>query len=404
METALINNTRVFPKEMIAGYKNPQQAVSFFRRAIAETNDQNEQGGSISAWLERQFPIDQYPERKLPNGTALSGLEFTLMGLGIKTRSIPDRGIWSSHIREFLDSENATVNYALFQEYVAVQQTVIAPLGPNFLANVVGLQVPFTGTGFQVPVFNPSQSDRQMFRIAEGSEIPLVTMPFNTKAIRPFVYGKGLEASYNALRRSTFTVEAFGLEVQLVEMQSQLDRAHAAVDVAINGDTQYGGSTGAATSVNLTTLDPATTAGNFTAKAYNAMMTRGHTNNGWYDWDVVVGNEASLAILLNMTGLPNGFSPFVNLPAGPNSPQNVAFVREAGAFSPLHMIPMSTVPANTVVLMSSRWGIIEGVEQGGKIQERERVMSNQMERIYMTESIATGVWHPGAILVVNLGA
>lgn len=405
-----IRDQRVNARDLIISKRGHGDALPFYLTAIQESTDEKHGiPGSLNRWFDMRYPSSEYPDRKLPNGGELTGIEYAMMHMDIIPRTIPERGLWSSNIRAFFDAENALVNYGLFQEFVAMQQTIVAPLAPDLLNQVVAMSVPFSGNGFMVPYLADSVSDRQQYRVEQGADIRLVSMPFNSRSIKPFTYGKGIEITYQAIRRSSFTVEAFALEIQRINMQGRLDRMRAAADVAINGDTQYGGTVGSAPVTNLTTLDPATAAGKFTYIAYNALMPLAQTdsggqNSGWYNWDTVIGNAATLSTLVNMGGLTNGFLPFVNLPAGVQQAGNVAFVRAAGVYEPVVMITNPNAPAGMATFLNHHFALIEGEEIGGQLQERERIMRNQTERAYVTSSIATGVWHAGAIRVVNTQA
>lgn len=396
--------------DLIRSKRTPTEAINFFELAVRETAADGEPvRDPLNSFLDREYPIADYPERRLANGSYLSGIEYACMRLGIITRNMPERGLYSSHVRAFIDGENALVNYGLFPEFLAMQTTIVAPLGPDVLPQVVGMAVPFSGSGFMIPYLADSVTDRRQFRVEQGADIPLVSLPYNSKSVKPFIYGKGIEYTYAVLRRSNFTVEAIAMEVQRIVFQARLDRMRAAADVAINGDTQYGGAVGSAQVSNLTALDPGTTALHMTYTAYNAMMPLAQNDStdqtsGWYHWNTAIGNAASLGVLTNMTGLPANILPFVNLPAGAANATNVAYVRPLGVYEPLMMITNPSAPANMVTLLDGRFALIEGEEIGGQIQEREQIMRNQTQRIYITSSIATGVWHAGGIRVINLNA
>lgn len=383
IDRAKVEAIRNSPMELARSYRSSGEALQLYRQATTEY-------GSMENFLDDTYKAER---------GELTGVQHVMRSMGIVQRSVPGRNIYSTPISRLFEQESVLVDYVLFPSmvYGAIQAD---NLYEDYLDQIVAIRQEYVGGGMIVPYFNDKVGDRRMYRVPQGSRIPVTQMAISTKPIIGYKYGTALESTYEALRNSPFTVEGLILEAQRIQQQNRLDRQMDIFTMLVNGD----GNANPAPSYNLTTLDPATTAGNFTYVAYLQMMAKSKAISGSYSWNVVMGNMNTLTKLSQPT-MPGGFVPFImSGNVQPADGQQPAFVRPAGVYGPIQMIPLYDAPDNVAVFADSRFAAIEGVNAGSEMQERERSIMDQTERLAITGTYAEGKLRQGASAVLVLNA
>lgn len=241
----------------------------------------------------------------------------------------------------------------------------------------------------------PAPADIRLRRVAEAAEIPRFKLTEGARTIRLPKFGGGFEASYEASRR--LQIEDFAVYLRLVRIQDEVDQVSAAVDVMVNGD---GNSGTAGTVVNLTALDPATTANNLTITAWiNFLMQWSNP----YQMTGVIGQQAAIAkmLLLNLgttntmasqasgvpTALRQDFVPMNNRTA-----QGIRWGVSTDA------------PAGKLVGFDGRVAVEHVVERGSEIEEADRWITRQTEALVFSRNESFAVFNTAAVRVLNLAA
>ena len=380
--------------------------------------DAYSEGSSLSAWLERQDPSADH------RGTA-DAFERLLKAAGIKTRTIPEMGVFADELSAFDRDEHTR---ALLPEWVArtarraktgrdvstravyvtgdnAQGTVGQPLAfgdqPRFtqiapaipLSELVAVTTGINGGAYQAFYLNNDTDALRMKRVAEGAEVPRAKLTAGTHTVRLKKYGRALEVSYEQLRRQRIDVVA--LHISRMAVQAESDKVAAVMDTAINGD---GNSNTSATVYNLTTLDAAATAGTLTLKGWLAfkmkfanpyMMTVALANDT-VALQAMLLNTGSANIPLVFVAGQNGFGGFRTI--NPGLADNVGLGWTADA------------PSLKVVAFDSRFAIERVYEIGGDITEVERWISRQVQEIVMTEVEGYDVFDQAATKILDVNA
>jgi hypothetical protein len=229
-----------------------------------------------------------------------------------------------------------------------------------------------------------------MVRVTEGAEIPGAKLVGGDVVIPLYKYGRKMTTTYEQMRR--MRIDTVAIHIQRLAVQAEIDKLAAIMDVFVNGD---GNSNTAATSYDLTSLDPNTTANNLTEVAWLTFKAK-FLNP--YLLDTVLGQESPI-VKLQVLDLGTANIPHVMLPAGlfgslrPINPQlgsGQAFGLTADA------------PANKLLGFDTRMGIEQVTEIGATIQEVQRFVTNQTEALTMTETEGYRVIDQNANKILNL--
>jgi hypothetical protein len=401
------------------GALTPQRALELFQnRGLRAYELAYNEHRSLSHWLTREIGFDK--ER------GLDGFEQLLAEADITTISIPEEGIWADTCGRFLNDDNLA---ALFPEFIARQHRKVA--GPKtrgdqiymsgdlqtlITGNVTGAYtttrplpllepaipleylVAFT-TGISGNLYQalyltePSAADTRMVRIAETAEIPRSKLTGGKSAIQLFKTGRALEVSYEDLRRTP--LDRIGFHIQRIGVQSQIDKVNALLDIAISGD----GNDNAATSTDISDLDPAATGGSITVLGW--LTWKATWNTGAYRLTGMLVRQAT-AVKLQMLSMGNANIPFAV--AGPQL--------GIGGFVPLGNAQRTgddvaygvteDVGATQIVGFDTRQAIEQVFEVGANINETARYISRQTELLTMTEVVGYAKQDQNAVRILNL--
>jgi hypothetical protein len=370
-------------------------------------------GYNVSRWLEENSPTDQ--------GDDLDAFERVLAELDIRTHSDPAAGYWASNAGEaFRPTE--PIRRVLLAEFFARQwrnvsfgqRTVylsddgatgsarrpwsdvggvrfsqqLAPAIP--LSELIAVTTPIEGTLYRALYLTYNAENLRMFRVGESANIPIAELATSERSIQLHKYGRGLRASYEALRQ--MTVDMLALHIQWMAVQSEIDKVAAVIDVIVNGD---GNANTGATNYNLTTLDSNATAGTLTPAGWLAFKFK-FANP--YMLTTALMQEAIALQLALLTFSAN--LPYVGYNVG-------GMVQGLDPINPVANMTRygwtSDAPANKIVGFDARIAIERVTEVGSEISEMARNIENQTEVVTMTETEGYAVLDPNAskILTVN---
>lgn len=351
-------------------------------------------GLTLTRWLEFNSPSDPQD--------GLDAFERCLQAQRIITRSNPQAGYWASKANVFLDGP---VNRTLYTEFFARQWRKIAygqravylstdgtpgswqrpyadaaqarwdfKLAPAIpLSEIVAITTPIEGQDYRSFYLTYNAEQLRKFRVGESTDIPIAKLSDAERTIQLKKFGRGLEASYEQLRR--MRVDKLALQIGYMAVQAEVDKVAAALTVLVNGD---GNSGTTPTNCDLTTLDTAAVAGTLTLK-------------GWLAFKMKFANpyilttglmQEAIALQLALLNVGSGNVPLAGFNAG-GMVQGLSPINQTS--DSVRYGWTSEVPANTIVGFDSRFALEQVTEIGGEIAEMERFITNQTQIMTMTE-------------------
>lgn len=394
---------------------------------ISEVRRQaTEYGVPLTEFLEREDPSSDYGP-----SMGLSAFERLLMVQGIRVASLPHRGLWAdkwerfregntpeerqvsaelcqeymlnvwrqvihrppSHSRVTFGSDDVPLNSALRPYYDAAglraQQIQSAiPLG-EILANTTTIDRDSYRTAYLV---EPTATQLRMVRVGEGADIPKTRIETRDQAVYLHKYGRAVEITYEAIRRQP--IDRVALLIARIAIQADVDKLATAIDTLVNGD----GNSNAATVINLTTLDPLTTAGNMTLAAWIAYI-QAFPNP--YALTTILGQAAATTALMVLNvGTANTMLAQIRsqLGIGGLRPINPELSGDIAVGTTLD------APASKLVGFDRRFALEQLVEANADISETMRWILNQTETLTITETVGFDVMDPTATKIANLAA
>ena len=376
-------------------------------------------GMSVSAYLEMQDPSTSHDD-------GLDAFQRVVRETGVRTSSLDGIGLPASSWDEFNDTPQKR---ALAVEWAARQWRAAITGRPYHtrdlfstadLANTAGNPAAYaagarynmvtpaiptreliaTNTGIAASTYQayylttPTAANAtRQYRVAELAEIPMATLAGGDHTIKLHKVGRGLERSYEAMRRQP--IDKVAIWIQYLAAQAEADKLTTIIDVLVSGDGNSGTS---ATNYNLTALDTAASAGTLTLKGWLAYKMK--FVNPMSLTHILVTEDVALQLALLNTG--NANVPLVNVQAAAGFGSLTAInpqLRDAVA-----MGWTSSAPALKIVGFDRRLALERVYEVGGNIQEVERYASHQGEALFLTEVEAFCCFMPGANITLNVNA
>lgn len=359
-------------------------------------------------------------------GDRLDAFERLMLEAGIRTKSDPIGGYWASNAGAFtrnagtkaLLSEFCARNWRKVSYGVNEQRSVflgsdgiagsferpyadamgvrpsqrIAPAIP--LSELVSMTTAIDGDAYRSYYLAYDAAALRRFRVGETSDIPIAKLTGAERTIRLKKYGRGIQASYEDLRR--MRVDKLAFYIQWMALQSEIDKVAAALDVLVNGD---GNSGTAPTTHNLTAMDTAATAGTLTLKGW--LNFKMQFANPYAVTTALMTSATALQLALLNAGSAN--IPLVTIPGG------------AGALgtslTPINQFAdsvrygwTSDAPALTIVAFDNRFALERVTEIGSEISEMERYITNQTQIMTMTEVEGYASVDQASVRLLNVNA
>lgn len=403
------------------------RAKELFRTASFAYYDRAKEAGmTLSAWLEAQDPSGNYRD-------GLDAFERQLMMANVRTQGdnhtffADEMDAWSrspqhrslfpewarrqwNRSRDQWHAERRRRQAARAPAYSAtdyaegtvsrpyvddarLRYTQIEPAVP--LSELIAVTTNIVGNAYRSTRFADVTAQKRYVRVAEGAPIPRVKLSSSDNTLRFGKFGRAIETTYEQVRRQR--IDVIALQIMLMSIQAEVDEVAAVIDVIVNGD---GNSGTAATSYNLTTLDPSTTANNLTLK-------------GWLAFKQKFPNPYALTTALTQDA---GELALRTLNVGSANIPLVALSSQAalGGFTPINdrladgtrLGVTADAPANSIVGIDSRFAVERVVETGSDISETQRWIENQTELLTFSINEGFGRWQVGAgtAAVLNLAA
>lgn len=388
---------------------------------IATIREQAMQAGvNLSEFLEREDPSADYG-----SGMALDAFERLLMVKGIKVASIPWRGfaadrfekfkeddvsielcnewvsrVWRSvlhrppsHMRVTFGSDDLPVNSALRPYYDAAglrMSQIQASIPINeIVANTTTIDTDAYRAAYLV---EPSVQQTRLVRVGETAELPRTIIKTREQSVYLHKYGRAIEVSYEAIRRSP--IDRVALLLARIAIQADVDKVSTAVDVLVNGD----GNGNAGTVVNLTTMDPATTANVMTLIAWLNFILQ--FPNPYALTTGLAQSNVNLAVMTLNVGTANTMLAQMRnvLGIGAIRPINPELLGEVALGT------TTDAPANKLVGFDRRFALEQLVEANADINETARWIQSQVELLTISEVVGFDILDPNAVRILNLAA
>ena len=397
---------------------NPQEFVKTLRsnNGIELYKEAYRSGQSFSAWLEEQHPKSEYKD----------GLDAF------------DRLLMLSDLRTQADGEQAASRFGDFEEKglrslvpewmarqwrkVSLRRNVTGRRDvPMFMANddansqilhpysdvgerprtrpltaavpldaLIAYTTPLDTDAYIAYYIEDADADElRMVRIGEGAEIPRAKIRAGEFTIRMHKYGRGLEMSYEQLRRQR--LDKVSLWMQRLAIQTEHDIVATALDVMINGD----GNPNTAADVYVPS-DLVTGSTNLTLKVWLAFMLKFESP---YMLTTAL-SQPSTALELMLLDIGTANVPVRMLPSnfgiGGFSPLNNQLAAGVG------LGWLSIAPSKKIVAFDAGLALERVYEIGAEINEVERYVTRQTQVLVMTEVEGYSVFDPGAAKILDL--
>ena len=394
-----------------AGDMLAQMGPEMYERAYKE-------GKNLSVFLEQEDRSGEYKD-----GT--DAFQRLLIAADIRTDSLPEHGVKAATYGEFYENKQARAlipewlrrtwvegqtgrpfsTRALYtstdaaagsweRPYAEAQaarwSSQIAPAIP--LSEVVAITTLIDAGSYKTYYLQDNAEETSLRRVAEGAEVPRAKLVGGEQTINLYKYGRGLEATYEQLKRQR--VDKLALHVRRMAVQAEVDKLATIINVLVNGD----GNSNAPTTYNLTTLDPAATAGTLTLKGWLAFKMK--FANPYAMTSALVQEGVALQMFLLNTGSANmplvsvqqasGLGAFTSMNPGLRDNVAVGWVGDA--------------PANKIVAFDRRFAIERIVDIGMTLTEVEQFVSRQTQLLVMTEAEGYAVIDQNAIGILDLAA
>lgn len=403
---AQIDVQSMSPDELHARLSEPNAAITIHQDAVKA-------GVSFGRYLEKLNPS--------VNGDMLDAFERQLRVAGIVTRSDPAAGQWASPASAFVDTK---VGRALYPEFFARQyrkvtfggrqaRSVVLSSDSDLqswsrpyadasamrwedrlaaaipLSELVAVTTPVTGADYRAAYMTFDATAVRKYRIGEAADIPLGKLTEADHTIRLHKYGRGIQLTYEAMRRSR--VDRLAWWIQFAALQDEIDKVSAAITILIAGD----GNNNAATNVALNTLDAAAVSGTLTLKgwlAFRQLFTQPYMMT-----HALMRSAAALQLMLLNTGSANVPLAGANLGG------------TAVALTPINLTADAVrygwtddVAANVILGYDRRFGLEMVTEIGSEITETERYITNQTNVLVMSEVVGFAILDGSAARTLTL--
>jgi hypothetical protein len=395
--------------ELHARLSDPEQAVAIHRDARkAET--------SFSEYLNRLQPSEK--------GDTLDAFERQLKRAGIITRSDPAAGQYACLGEKFFEAGKAgralyaefftrqyrKVAYAPRQQQRAIvlsSDSIIGSWDRPYadaaitrwedrvtaaipLSELIAITTPIDGADYRSSYMVYDAAAVRKYRVGESAEIPMGKLTPTEHIIRLQKYGRGIELSYEAMRR--LRVDRLAWWIQFSALQDEIDKVSAAITILIDGD----GNSNAATNHNVNTLDTG---------AAGALTLRAWLNFGMqFDQPYMLTHalmRKAAALDLRLLNSGSGNVPLAGYSfGGPGmmlTPINVTADAVRYGWT-------NDVAADVLLGYDRRFGLEMVTEIGSEITETERFITSQRQVMVMSEVLGFSILDGSAARTLTLNA
>lgn len=377
---------------------NANKGVALVQRAHKE-------GKTLSALFEELDPSDQSKYRDGGRPASLDAFGRQCAVAGVVTRSDPENGIYASRWEEFCKPENRALGLEWVQRQIRAAQhghkikavnldaytsqddligsifrpfvdspTVRTPRNQPQLTldMLVGQTTAINNDTYRSAFMEePDDDELHEFRVTEMGEFPTVKVSQGQQSVKIHKYGLAYLMSYEAIRRANLDKLAFWINRTV--LQKNNDKVEHALDILTNGD----GNSNGATVDNLTALDPGTSANNLTFRAWLTFMEQFGDS---YQMNLAIMRSATkIDLLLLDIGSGNTLASTV-----PGLAQFTS-VGTGNLGTTVGLASYSSTPTGTIIGLDTSVGVEHIVETGSDLTETETYITNQTQKIVISE-------------------
>lgn len=366
---------------------------------------------SMSQLLEELDPTEEYG-----SGERLNALERQIELAGITTRTSYSDGFYADKFSAFGKDDTTRI---LGSEWLERQfQSVGKRILLSDLVNVTG---PFSAAVAQIteeqlqpavpvdsvvagtstidgdswrPMYVKGEgSDLVQKRVVEGDPLPEARLELGAAALTLSKYGRAIVASYELLRR--MPIDMVALYIRMAARQTELDRVDRVRDIMVNGDGNPGTD---ATVHTLTSLDPATTAGNLTLKAWIAFKTRVLQP---YAMNTVFVSQNTAIDLMFLKATDDAGTLLIQVP---NNGLGGFQLINGGVSQDIQVAVLPGMDDNTIIGFDRNNAVQRVIEAGSNIAETMRWIRNQTQELTFSQNEGYAVMQPGAAKIMDLSS
>lgn len=338
-----------------------------FETVRLEKGMYRESGKSFTQVLESLDPSEAY------KGTALEGTDAYQRQL--KRFDIHARGPYSDAVEKFFRSSQASV---LFPEYIA--RAVRQGMEENNVLPKITASVSTVDTMDYRSVYSaPTEQDKQLSRVAEGTEIPATEVKSKSNLIQLNKRGRMLVASYEAIRFQK--LDLFSVTLRQIGAYIQQMHLADAVSVLMDGD-------GNDNAAELLRVGGNPISGSAGTLSYQQLVEFWAQFEPYTLNTMLMGSDAMLKLL--------------NLPEFQNPATGLNFQGTGTLSSPLgaELLRASCVPEGRIIGLDRRYAL-EMVQAGEVSVEYDKLIDRQLERAAITSISGFGkIMTPAAKVLV----
>jgi len=331
-------------------------------------------GMTLSQLLETMSPTE--PEDKL------DAFERVLKKQGINVNGNPKAGIPAGQGRLFFTSDDNTV---LFPEFLnrAARVALVDTTTTNLQDIVSSIQNIATGTVVRNLYITQTAAQKRKKDVAEAAEIPRTTLTWSDKTARGTKKGIGLEWSYEFIQQVSLPV--LQTAIAGIVQQNSIDDISDAIEVLIQGD-------GTSVEGSLLSDDSLSSYGGVTGNSTIADITY----TAWIEWLLAmlpyspitcVTTQAGYARLMNVqtasNTMPLWLYTLISTGQTGGAPNPQSGLRMPNPLITVH----SSIMANKILAVDKRYAMQAYTYAGMDLTETQRVISRQVEQMYMTTTI-----------------
>ncbi len=320
-------------------------------------------GITLTEYLEQHDPSNEALSSRNENEPLLDAFERQLI-----LHNIVTTGPKASEFQLFFQSTSSSVLFPEWVRRVIRSGKLLQPI----LQHIVGTTTYTTAQEYTTLYFAEETEERQLYKVAEGAELPEINIKTAEHSLKPYKYGCFIKASYESLRRKSLNVIKVLLE--RIAAQTELDKVATVINTIINGD----GDNNPARIINTNVSG---------VISYEDLISL------WgelypYQMTTIISNKANHLTILN-------FDEFKKSEVGRGFEETGEVTTPIGA----RLIRHESIGPDYIIGLDKRFAIEEIIESELTV-ETDRLIRGQFETTAVSETIAFGkIFNESAIIL-----
>ena len=350
-------------------------------------------GVSFSQLLELMSPTEP------GDNTGLDAFERQLARFNIRLHQDPKSGIPASTGALFFQS-NHPASAILFPEVLNRMARIALMDETDILPELVASMETINDSAILRAIYiDDTEADRQTSRVGEMGELPTTTINWSEKTTTLKKFGVRIKMSYDFVRRATMPL--IQILIGRIMLQRRMDEISLAISVLLSGDGSGHANGAAIAQSNLSTHQGGAPTG-----------TSDMTLPGYLTWlatfypgqcTTIISNSADVMeawLVASPTALPLWFNNNVRTAGLPGAPTLV----NVKAAPNIRYVEHADIPANDLVGLDRRYGMIGYREIGTDLTETDRIINGQFTEIVMSNTVGFQILFASARKRLNTDA